>query len=501
MRRRALLALVAAVGLTAPLDAAILAAARIDSALFTSLVFDYSNAGFHRAWHRAWNAPAAHVVQWSPIEHGKTQQATGWAAHRLGTDPKNTRILWVGSAQTAALKSIGVVKALIEAPPPPLAAVFPTLRPGRKWTDAQFSVAGASITEKDHSVEAAGVGGAILGGRFTDIVLDDTCTFQTTYTAERRQQMTRWVLSTVLGRLLEGGRILVLGNAWYPDDLMHVLAERGFTVIRDEAYRETAGGEIDPTSILWPAQWSSDRLAGARRELGTVEAFRQLRCKPYSAGQGRFDLAWFDRAMDAGRGLTLVDEYRGPWPTFAGLDLGIGQKEKHDRTAGWAMAVDPATNRRLVLNAFEERIKGAAVVERMRDWQARYGAVWTVENNAAQDFLRQWAAAAGVPTRPFTTGKQKASPEFGVPSLGVELEQGLWVLPCGDERSKELMVRWRTQCLDWTPGEHTGDLLMASWFAREGARLGTGNAAATAEPPGVVRAAYGQLRARYGARR
>src|SRR5207245_5622621 len=137
---------------------------------------------------------------------------------------------------------------------------------------------------------------------------------------------------------------------------------------------------------------------------------------PYPAGHGRFDVRWFDRAFELGGGLSFVQEYHGPWPTYIGVDLGVQQKEKHDKTAIWCMAVDPQAQTRVVLNASEERLTGPAIVQKLKDWHRRYGGVITVENNAAQDFIRQFARDAGIPTRPFTTGKNKADVAFGIPS-------------------------------------------------------------------------------------
>lgn len=475
--------------------------AREDSSVFTDGFFGYRSAPFQRAWHEAWNTPGARVVQWSPIEHGKTQQVTGWALRRLGEDPVETRILWIGAAQEAAFKSTGIIKAAIERPTPFLRAVFPNLKPGnRKWTQAAFSVSEAKTTEKDYSVQTAGVGKQILGGRYTDVVLDDVLNFDTTYTAAQREKAVRWFFSTIPGRLLEGGRIVCLGNAWYPDDLMHRMAERGYTVIREEAYRETEDGQIVPESVLWPEQWSVDRLALKRDELATIEAKRQLRCVPYSPGEGRFRMEWFDQAMEAGRELTFVEEYRGPWPVFMGVDVGVSEKEGRDPWGFWAMAVDPSTNRRRVLDALQERMDGPRGIATLKQWWRRFGPVIMVENNAAQDFIRQFAGQDGIPTRPFTTGKNKADPSFGVPSLGVELEQGMWILPCGDERSQRAAIQWRTQCLAFAPGQHTGDLLMASWFAREACRGGAVTASAPAAGA-AMRADYSRgPRARYGGR-
>lgn len=494
--------------------AAVIRACRTDSSVFTDVIFRYTSAPFHRRWHSVWNRPGVRVVQWSPVEHGKTQQATGWCLHRIGRDPKRARVLWVGSALSAARKSVLLIKTIIETRPRELGAVFPDLRPGRKWTETQLSVAGATETEKDFTLEAVGAQGAILGGRFTDVVLDDICTAQTTYTSQQREKVTKWVLSTIMGRVLPGGRIICLGNAWYPDDVMHALAERGYVVIREHAYEEDESGRIVPDSILWPAQFPLERLGelpdsrlpdggpSKRRELGTIESMRQLRCIPYAPGQGRFRLEWFENAMRVGAGLTLLSPetpYRGEHgQAFLGIDCGISEKEGRDLWGFWCMGVNPSTGKRVPLDALEARMEGPAALAVLRDWHRRFSPVTWVENNAAQEFFRQFAGGEGIATRAHTTGRNKLDPSTGIASLGVELEQGQWILPAGDERSAAMMTKWRSQCLAYTPGQHVGDLLMGSWICREGARKGAGGEGVVGKseaPPSP--AGYGQTRARY----
>jgi hypothetical protein len=444
--------------------------ARRDPSAFVDLVFGYRSAAFQRRWHQE-IALHPRTVLWAPIEHGKTQQLTvALSLWWLGRDPTKRGVI-VGATATAAQKPFGVVKGLIENPPPELRRIFPALRPERgsraKWTDSAILVAGACATEKDYSLQAVGIEGDVLGSRLDFALLDDILNLENTFTAAQREKVTRWILAVLLGRMLPDSTVVLCGNAWFPDDAMHAMVDHGFHVVRNEAYEETEDGQIVPASILWPERWPLPRLEEMRRTLGTVESWRQLRCRPYAAGEGRFDIRWFDAAFEKGVGLAFVESYRGPWPTFMGVDLGVQQKEKHDKTAFWVMAVDPQARTRIPLNAFEERLTGPAIVERLKDWHRRYGAVIMVENNAAQDFIRQFAQEAGIPTRPFTTGMQKADAAFGIPSLGVELEQGLWRLP-----KEPAILAWRTQCLAYSPGQHVGDLLMASWFAREAARTG-----------------------------
>src|SRR5688572_23808855 len=283
--------------------------ARIDSSVFVDLVMGYTSAPFQKRWHRA-VAEHPRTVLWAPVEHGKTQQiSTALPLWWLGRDPTKRGVI-AGATATAAQKPFGVVKSLIENPSSELRHIFPGLRPERgsraKWTDSRVQVAGSRATEKDYSLQAVGIEGDVLGARFDFAVLDDILNLENTYTAAQREKVTRWILAVLLGRMVAGATVVICGNAWFPDDAMHAMVEHGFHVIRDEAYLETEDGQIVPESILWPEQWPLPRLDEMRQTLGTVEAWRQLRCRPYAAGQGRFDVRWFDAAFEKGAGLTFV---------------------------------------------------------------------------------------------------------------------------------------------------------------------------------------------------
>jgi len=104
-----------------------------------------------------------------------------------------------------------------------------------------------------------------------------------------------------------------------------------------------------------------------------------------------------------------------------------------------------------------------------------------VESNGAQDFLIQLLNLSGSKFRvtPFNTGRNKYDPMYGVESLAGEMAAangdrfGLWYFPSidgtlenADDEIRELVA----EMLAYTPGDHTGDLLMSLWIAREGAR-------------------------------
>ncbi|KKK64061.1 hypothetical protein LCGC14_2988030, partial [marine sediment metagenome] len=102
---------------------------------------------------------------------------------------------------------------------------------------------------------------------------------------------------------------------------------------------------------------------------------------------------------------------------------------------------------------------------------------YTVEDyivHNAQDFIVQFARGAfAVPIQPFTTGRNKAHPEFGVESIAAEMAGEKWIIPNESGAIDPEIQEWISEMLYYDPTAHTGDRLMASWFAREGARMGT----------------------------
>lgn len=151
-----------------------------------------------------------------------------------------------------------------------------------------------------------------------------------------------------------------------------------------------------------------------------------------------------------------------------GVDLAIGKKKASARTVLFTIAILPPDKRRLILDIEAGRWSGREIVAKIIAKHEAYGSIVRVENNAAQDFLLQWAREQdkSVPIKAHTTGRNKADPTHGVESLFIEIEQGAWLIPCGPNgKSPPAVEAWLQDARQYAPGAHTGDYLMASWFA------------------------------------
>ena len=128
---------------------------------------------------------------------------------------------------------------------------------------------------------------------------------------------------------------------------------------------------------------------------------------------------------------------------------------------------------REILDVCSGRWTGPEIVQRIVDLHYRYQSIVIVENNAAQDFILQFTQAmSAVPVKPFNTGSNKYHPEFGIEGMATEMANGKWIIPNQHGSVHPEVGAWINDILYYDPNAHSGDRLMASWFAREGARTG-----------------------------
>lgn len=430
---------------------------------FFEYVFQLTPAAHHRVWMEAAEEYDRAVVM-APIEHGKsTVFSIAYPLWVLGNNP-NARLALVSETFAQAERLLSAIRENI-LQNARLHEVFPKLKPAsgaqEKWTNSEIRVERMSV-EKDPSVLALGVNGPLLGARVDVAILDDVVSWENSLTASQRSKLVDWFRSTLVGRIVKDGKIILVGTPWHPEDLLHVLVNSG-------EYKSLRSPALDDDGKpLWPEAWPIERLAQRRREIGETEFSRQMLLRPISDATSRFKADWLERAFQGAEeiGVALVDSYSGPHRTFTGVDLGVGQSARHDESVAFTIALLPDGQRR-VLNIEAGRWQAPELVERLKSIAARYGSRLRVETNGAQDYLRQFLIAEGVRVDAHTTGRNRHDPQFGVESLAVEFERGLWVVP-----DAPATRAWARELLAFSPGQHTGDRVMASWLAREAARTG-----------------------------
>jgi hypothetical protein len=414
-------------------------------------------APMHLAWTGLMNEHPRLVIL-AHIESGKsTQISVARTLFDLGRNP-NLRCIIVSNTQEQAKKIGRVIRRYIEKSAR-LHRVFPRLRKSLPWGETSFTIE-RTVLAKEPSVQVIGVRGDVLGSRTDRLVMDDVLRFENTRTKEQLKDLVRWYDSTLEGRLTESARVRVVGTPWDLEDILHVLAARA-------SFKGVAYPVRDPATneLRWPERWSDDRIRKKEVDLGPLEAGRQLYVQARDDSAARFRRDWIDACLKRGEGLRLSQGLQVVPPgcaVYVGVDLGVGQNEEHDLTALCVIMVMPNEDRR-VLAIKSGHWTGPQIIE----WLIEFNRLFLptsimVENNAGQDYILQFArAATALPVFPFTTGRNKAHPEFGVESLAIELSNKKWIIPCQGGIDPEVAA-WTQEMLYYAPPPaHTGDRLMA----------------------------------------
>ena len=456
-------------------DQILLERARVDPAAFNAYVLRDEETGarvhmqpMHLEWQQLITDNKRTLI-WSHVESAKTSSiSVGRVLFELAKNPK-LRVLVLSNTTEQAQRICMTAARYIEQSPE-LHRVAPHLRPDKSnpWTSHQLFVERDSIS-KDPSIRAAGVGTNILGARVDFLVVDDILDYENTLTRAQRDKMAAWFPATVEGRLTRKAKVVCVGTAWHKDDIMHTWSKSPewaayvYSVITED-------GEM-----TWRERWPLERIEAQRRVLGPVEFSRQMICKARSDEESRFKEAWIQGCLGRGEGIDLA--YRllqvpNGYRTYTGVDLGVRVKDGSDLTSIFTIIVHPDESRE-VLECQAGRWDGPEIVKRIFSVHDRYHSIVMVENNAAQQFILDFAVSKrAIPILAFTTGNNKNNHDFGLESIATEMSIGKWIIPSrnGHPATKDL-VAWVSEMLFYDPEAHPGDRLMSSWLAREAARF------------------------------
>jgi hypothetical protein len=453
-------------------ERAVIKAARNDPTAFIPYVLRHEETHqpiMMAPFHREWQTLACHkdrLVVISSVNLGKTQQlSVGRPLWEIGNNP-NLRVVVVSNTNDQAKKIVSLAKQYVTESDE-YHKVFPEIvrDPNGPWTDNIFQVKRKSKA-KDPTFQAIGLFTSIMGARIDRLYIDDPEDFESTRTSYQRQKTYDWIMKTLIGRLTPDARVILVTNAWHPDDFGHRLAKNKRYFTRMYRVQSKATGEL-----LWPEMWPEQRIENFRQEVGPAECDRQLFCEARSDADARFKQEWIDVCLRRGNGISssvgLVELPQG-YRTFTGVDLSTG--EGKDVTCLFTILIHPDGSRE-VLNVKAGRWTGPDVIDRIIEAHEAFHSIVVVESNGAQKFIVQFTKQlSAVPVRAFNTGSNKVNVDFGVESLAVELANGKWIIPNDNGECEPEIREWIQEMLSYSPQGHTGDRLMASWIAREGSR-------------------------------
>lgn len=453
---------------------------------------------------------ASQVIVNIPPDHAKsTTWTVNWAAWLINRDP-GIRIIVVSKTQRLAKQFLLSIKQRLTHPA--YEQMHAAFAPQGGWQDENLPwredmiyVKGRKPDEKDPTVQALGIGGAIYGSRADLIILDD-CEDLGNYGSY--EQHATWVAQEVMSRLTpETGRLVFMGTRVGPMDVYRYLRDEAKTLDDEPTftyYSQPAilEGEADPNAdnwvVLWPERMSAKVLKKKRAAFANPRHFSLI----YQQADVP-DSAVFK--AEAVRASVNGQRYHGPMVVGAtghrregmnGLYV-VGAWDPASSAGNNAMVVmggDRQTKKRWVLDAWNK--KGALPrdsIAQLKAFTEKYDIrEWRIEKNAVQEFIVQldeikmYLAGRGVRLTPHQTHKNKWDADKGVETLAplfdscVDIIDGRMVakpkgygmieLPSTEHNPAiQLLVN---QLILWEPDnrKQIQDLVMALWFAELGVR-------------------------------
>lgn len=438
----------------------------------------------------------------APVGGSKTMVLLALTLWHLGRDVE-LRGAIVSATEAQASEVLLLVRDYVENSAE-LRLVFPHLRrstrAGDPWTQSALTVERPRGI-KDPSLIAVGLDSTrIVGKRLNWVFVDDVLNFENTATKEARAKTVALLDTQVMSRLDPyGSKACITNTPWHPDDAVHECEKRGWATMRMDILGDVtilddseakpgeefdsplirpawegspvcrlATHDPDPTNQvpLWPEYRPLEWIEARRRE-HLPHRFNQLyRAQARDDGSAMCKQEYVALCLDKARKLGVRDlarEYRGPNPTFTGVDLAVSPGEESDDTAFFTFEARP-DGVKVVLDVECGKWSGPDIMRKLFAKIAAYNSVARVENNAAQQYLISFALDHDVsaPIKGHCTGRTKAHPEHGVPSLFLEMSNGAWAFPYGRRGQLDPhLQRFIDGCTGYSPSRHTDDALMA----------------------------------------
>ena len=393
-----------------------------------------------------------------------------------------------------------------------------------KWTSREIIV-NRETKEKDPTISTVGAGGAILSRRSDWIIADDILNKDNTRTVESRKKVEEWWKDIVMPVLdPTHGRLIWIATAFNLEDLSHLLAkDPTFDIIfvykaimreasnqklweqykylllnkgkqkADQYYKKNKKKMDKGAVVLWPERWPYKRLFDERVSLGTRSFNLMYQNEAISEETAVIKSEWVEKCKDEDR--VLIPRYvvhesdLGPITIAQGVDLAISEKT----TADWNVIITVAKTKRnkfIILNREKGHWSPKNIRENIKVQAERFKPFMVlVEDNAFQAaIVKDLQDDTALPIKGFTTTGEKFDEFVGINSLAVTLENGQWILPANpnDPKTIDFYQELKEEMVKFHSG-HTGDSLMALYFAFVALRAASGSKIVKVKTSGMYR--------------
>lgn len=459
--------------------------AKNDFNLFCELVGRDRSGGsitqkwYHKEWDQFFNDNKYAIIL-APIEVGKTVQRTNLkAAWCIGRNP-NCSIGIITAKKQGASQRVSAVKKILETSEE-YHKIFPDITPSvnktgeEKWTNSAFTVQ-RTIISNDPTIQGVGLLGSIDGARFDYVICDDITTYENTRTPDQRLKVVEWILSTLIPRIVSSGRFEMIVNSWHKRDASQILHdEHGFALRKYEACDQNYENLLDDSI------WSAERLRDRRKKMGDMNFLAKLRNIIPDDERSIFKYQWFKNCSKM-NGLDFEYRYQRGHEELGiiSIDLGATDKtsKKSEENSGKTIFIVSLKDNRG--NIRIQWIDGGfltypEIIDMLLSLVMRYkNYMVIVESNGIQKLIVQSLENhpdfQNCSVYAHNTNLNKHDPVLGLVGLAEFISKGKLSLPSAKDDSEFIeqydhLDHLIEECLDYSPMTHTGDRLMAFWFA------------------------------------
>jgi hypothetical protein len=460
-------------------------------------------------------SPGRYMMMNFPPEHAKsTVWNVQYVLWRIIKDP-NIQIITISKSQDMAKKFLRQLKFYLENP-----SLFPALHAafapeggwknedksaGLAWREDMIYIRGRTVSAKDPTVEAKGLGGQIYGARADLIILDDIADFKSASDYEKQAD---WIGQDVFSRLnKKNGQLLILGTRvgamdvyrWLRDESKDAAGRPFYTYFAQPAILENESAPCDEWVVLWPDHVPAGALEDAKSAMTDQRRFTFVYQQRDVSEYAVFPAVAVDAAVNAKR-FSCPMQPGVPGHRENGMDglyviASWDPASSAGRNAMICYGVDRFTKKRWVIDVWNRKgVTSAQSIPQLKAWQVKYHVnEWRIEKNAVQQFItqlpeiRQFVNANGGKIVEHETRQNKWDPVKGIEGLLVPLflscvlevgdrmtpkPDGSGLIELPSKRQNPHVVELCEQLKAWEAEAKrlVQDLVMALWFAELGAR-------------------------------
>jgi hypothetical protein len=415
--------------------------------------------------------------------HGKTEQmCLGFVLDRIARDP-NILIKIVHVSEKEAMNRVRAISDYIKNDKD-FQDLCPHIKPTSIWGQEKFIVRRKAIS-KDATVAAYGVLASGLGGRAHMIIFDDINDLKSAVLEPTTRENVELMLKTTWGtRLIPGhSEAILLGNRWHENDIFNYIQNNPTWAWMSIEVSEDKNNLIYKDSYkkekkipLW-SQFTKLQLIDKHIEMGDRDYRRGFELKAYSDADKTFPN--FESVCRYGINPELILGNFKDWVFGAGIDFAGLKRPGTTMVVG---AMNKNTGIKIPIELYAFRNPSELPNKIVETWK-KYGCFFIAENNAVQEALidllqstldRSVFGKYNISLDGFNTGRNKADPINGLPSIQKEFEKGEWIFcfpkkygPEDNINEKDLWHRYYQE-MKHHPFYVTSDFVMSTWFMREG---------------------------------